>query len=138
MDELRAGIGLRGYAQVNPLHEYQREAYQAFEELMGNVTREIFGRWFRLQVVQQRPPAGAGVSGPMSTGRGPMPGMQAPRQPQGGQLPPGMVPPGGLPPGAEGDRPARPKPFVRDVPKVKPNDPCPCGSGKKYKKCHGR
>jgi preprotein translocase subunit SecA len=129
MDELRAGIGLRGYAQRNPLHEYQQEGYQQFEELMGNVTKEIFERWFRLQVVERAPP---GTRPPMSTGRGHMPGAMPPPGTAGG-------PPPGLPPGATaGDRPAKPQSFKRDVPKVKPNDPCPCGSGKKYKKCHGR
>jgi preprotein translocase subunit SecA len=131
MDELRAGINLRGYAQVNPLHEYQQEAYRLFEEMMENINRELFERWFRLQVVQQRPGAPPGAPPPgigqMTEGRGQLPG-GAP----GG--------PGGMPPGAVagGQRPPKPKPFKREIPKVKPNDPCPCGSGKKYKKCHGR
>ncbi len=133
MDELREGIGLRGYAQVNPLHEYQKEAYASFQDLIGNVNRELLERWFRLQVVQQRPPEAGGV-GRMTTGRGAMPGAMPP--PESGS----EAPPQGLPAAAAaaGGRRVRPQPFRRDQPKVKPNDPCPCGSGKKYKKCHGQ
>ncbi|NUP88236.1 MAG: preprotein translocase subunit SecA, partial [Candidatus Sumerlaeia bacterium] len=60
MDELRQGIGLRGYAQVNPLHEYQKEAFNAFEELLTNINREIFERWFRMQIAVGPPPPPAG------------------------------------------------------------------------------
>jgi preprotein translocase subunit SecA len=107
MEDLREGVGLRGYAQQDPLVEYKKEAYTSFEKLVGLIEAEVVHRIFRIQV-------------------GPMPTM--PRQMQTNidtQDKMGLT--------------ARPAPSSSPAPagQKKPgrNDPCPCGSGKKYKKC---
>ncbi|MBN1475799.1 preprotein translocase subunit SecA [Candidatus Sumerlaeota bacterium] len=140
MDELRQGVGLRGYAQVNPLDEFKKEARQAFDSLMSNLCRQIFERWFRFhpQMPQQAPGAtgpGRALPAGLTTGRA-SPALQraaaaaqAARRQGRPALPEGI---------STGDgKPIRPQSFRRAQPKVKPNDPCPCGSGKKYKKCCG-
>jgi preprotein translocase subunit SecA len=118
MDGLREGIGLRGYAQRDPKVEYQREGYGLFEEMNERVdsqaTEEIF-KFVLPDPVADAAPARAAAP------------MGAPRRP-GSILErrPGAAPPGGAP----GAKPGR-------AGKVGRNDPCPCGSGKKYKKCCG-
>ena len=135
IDELREGIGLRGYGQLDPLVEYQREATNLFEEMMGNVYKEIFEKVFRMTVVQDQANPGSlhlsyvkeeGRQGVADTLRS-----AAPKQPQGQAYSDNGD-------GASGGE-ERPKPvtYRRQQPKVGPNQPCPCGSGKKYKKCHG-
>jgi preprotein translocase subunit SecA len=116
MDALREGIGLRAYGQANPLIEYQKEGYALFEQLKHDVQEETVKF---LYIVQLRPSA----SMPVPPVR---PAYRVTRQ------------------DGDGDRPRsqRAEPAVGPVPvraeKVGRNDPCPCGSGKKYKKCHGR
>jgi len=105
MEDLREGIGLRGYGQRNPLHEYQREGYDMFLDLLRRVRQETLRQVFNLQL-------GAQLSMPM-----------APLQ---------LI----LSRGEEESE--RPKPVRRKGKKVGRNDPCPCGSGKKYKHCCGR
>lgn len=104
-DDLREGIGLRGYAQRDPLVEYKSEAYRMFEKLTNNINFEIARRIFRVQVAKQ-------PTKPVSIqlGRGVMPGAATPTQPPV-------------------------KPMVSGQKRPGRNDPCPCGSGKKYKKC---
>jgi preprotein translocase subunit SecA len=162
IDQLRAGIGLRAYGQKDPLLEYKREAFEMFEELMGNIDADTVRYLFR--VMPARPaqaPAPAKAEAAAATkgsedGGAPATSAPAPRRaPEpaeavvvGGGLAarpvgalrenkPGPSVVGGprasAPPVAE----AVPQTFVRDQPKVGRNDPCPCGSGKKYKKCHG-
>ncbi len=115
MDVLRQGIGLRGYGQRNPIQEYALEGFNLFEEMKADIRFNVAKLLFRVQVEtdqglerNQQRPA----SVEYSTDR-PQPGIG-----QGGE--------GG---------PTRP---VHVDPKVGRNDPCPCGSGKKYKHCHGR
>ena len=146
MDYLKTGIGLRGFGQRDPLVEYKGEAYAAFAELVSTMYEDFLRTILRLEVVvkpapQQAAPAdeipdqlrGARYSGPAEAdgARGariaPQPGAQAPGGPaQGGQ------------PGAGKPLTYRksddPDPYVG----VGRNDPCPCGSGKKFKNCHGR
>ena len=107
MDHLRDGIGLRGYAQVDPLREYQREGYDAFMDLIHRIKADSVGTMFHLQVRphQELPEEAKPQAQPMVFSHG-----------DGG--------------GAQ--------PKERQQKKVGRNDPCPCGSGKKYKKCCGK
>jgi preprotein translocase subunit SecA len=132
LDHLKEGIGLRGYGQRDPKNEYKRESYELFQAMKERIEDTVLKTLFRIEPVTEEqleqlrrrrqrmapPQVAAQPSG-------------APRQfeerPSGQQLPPGMARP-----------PAKPQTFVHDQPKVGRNDPCPCGSGKKYKKCHGR
>jgi len=166
MDHMREGIGLRAYGQRDPLLEYKREAFEMFEELTRSIREETVRNLFRAALVLEpmpgRPPLMGGTPGPY--GAPPempriLPGRPAakpaPRQqevhaevtafgtmaePQeesgASQRPSGRSAappprPGASPPGA------KQAPVVSTEPKVGRNDPCPCGSGKKYKKCHG-
>jgi len=111
MDHLKEGIGLRGYAQQNPLVEYQKEGFAMFEALMATMQEDAVEKIFSVQVtreqdVQQMQPQAAPQRVVMSHG--------------------GAVE-------SEG-----PSPVKREGEKIGRNDPCPCGSGKKYKRCHGK
>jgi preprotein translocase subunit SecA len=126
MDVLRQGIGLRGYGQRNPLQEYASEAFNLFEEMKVNIKLNVAKLLFRVQVqpqqaLERRPQArnittnesdfgAAGFAVPANS--------KQPNNPQNAA-----------------QRPTQP---IRVAEKVGRNDPCPCGSGKKYKHCHGR
>ncbi|MGH7737678.1 MAG: preprotein translocase subunit SecA [Candidatus Tyrphobacter sp.] len=132
MDHLKTGIGLRGYGQKDPRVEYEKEAFEIFELLKGTIADEAIKGVFRV-VVEQGPPDGNLQPPPFVPAGAPqLIPVGAPSQP----LPP---PPGPRPQRMRTNRgdeePA--KPTHRDQPKVGRNDLCPCGSGKKYKKCHG-
>ena len=114
MDHLKEGIGLRGYAQKNPLHEYQKEGYALFEEMIDHVHKDAVQKLYTVQAAREQDLAR----------------LEARRRPQPTQ----MVMSGG---GAQASRPAKAGTLRRDTEKVGRNAPCPCGSGKKYKKCHG-
>jgi preprotein translocase subunit SecA len=148
MDYMRQGIHLRGYAQKDPKQEYKREAFELFSAMLdrikfdtvttvskiqvrsqAEVEREELERQQRLARALQMQHAeavspilvGAGVEdgdGGMGPGAGPPPGSLAGRGPGNAE-------------------PRTAAPFVRQVPKVGRNELCPCGSGKKYKHCHG-
>ncbi len=138
MDHLKGGVQYRAYGQKNPLYEYQREGMKMFEELRGSIARDVTSFLFRLEAVtaeedrmglnrsQTMHGAFDIFSSPVEAQAEPQP-PQAPRQ----QFAEGR----GNGPQAEG--PVRRAPVVRTMPAVGRNDPCPCGSGKKYKKCHG-
>src|SRR3989442_1746703 len=111
MDSLREGIGLRGYGQKDPLIEYKREAFDMFAAMMDQCERDVLEHLFRVQVVQ---------------GEQPPPVQARPRRAPQLRLNRGEDAGGG-----NGDKTVR-----RTGEKVGRNDPCPCGSGKKYKKCH--
>jgi preprotein translocase subunit SecA len=150
MDYMRQGIFLRSYAQKNPKQEYKREAFELFAAMLdrikfdtvttvskvqvrsqAEIEREELERQQRLARALQLQHAEA-VS-PIQTGAV----VEEPAA-RGGN-PPGGAPPGANPfdlDSARGAEPA-PTPFVRPVPKVGRNEMCPCGSGKKYKHCHG-
>ncbi len=115
MDQLRDGIGLRGYGQKDPLLEYKREGFDMFSGMMMRIKSDVTERLFRVQAV-----------------RGEMPEPAAPRPV------PAPAPPQSRFTLNRGEEPAATQPVVRADDKVGRNDPCPCGSGKKYKKCHGR
>ena len=134
MDALREGVYLRGYAQKDPLVEYKTEAYDMFVELMANIKNEVLHNLFRsttnlrafedfLGSLPQFLLREEGPSAP--TAGSDIPPKRA-RQPQ-------------APTGENGDgQVSIDLPVRRNLPKVGRNEPCPCGSGKKYKNCCGR
>ncbi|MEE9443736.1 MAG: preprotein translocase subunit SecA [candidate division Zixibacteria bacterium] len=135
IDELRTGIGLRAYGQRDPLMEYKKEAFALFTALIDNIDRDTVGRVFRLQVQsaeqkQQavRPMPHLVASHADTTGMG-----YASAEQNAGGAESGM----GTSPMAEASERGKQKPIKRTQPKIGRNDPCPCGSGKKYKKCCG-
>ena len=126
MDHLKEGIGLRGYAQQNPLQVYKKEAFELFENLMSQFERDVAEKIFTVQIareqdveqLERRPQpmrlAMSGGGAPVSAAQRPVAGRAAAAG------------------GAAASAPA-----ARAAAKVGRNDPCPCGSGKKFKKCHG-
>jgi preprotein translocase subunit SecA len=124
MDYLRQGIGLRGYAQKNPKQEYKREAFEMFGEMLDQIkfdTISILSR-VRIQSEQdvQRMEAERRQAQAMEFKHAEA------RSLSGGQAE-----------AAGSDAGVTPEPFVREGRKIGRNEPCPCGSGKKYKQCHG-
>ena len=141
MDYLRQGIGLRGYAQKNPKQEYKREAFEMFGEMLDQVkhdTTSILSR-VRIQSEQDiaRMEAERRAARSMEFKHADAPAL-APQAPgPSGAAPMGAPSAGPLPaPAPAGIAPQTP--FVRGERKVGRNEPCPCGSGKKFKQCHGR
>ncbi len=141
MDALREGVHLRAYGQKDPLVEYKNEAYAMFVELMGNIKAEVLNNLFRSSTSLQAFEAFLAAL-PRSTSGQQLPGIpaaQAAAQQQG--VPTGKVSAASLlgEPGSEEDaEQAIDLPVRRTVRKVGRNEPCPCGSGKKYKNCCGR
>jgi len=133
MDGLREGIGLRAYGQRDPIVEYKREAYNLFMDLMDRIYEEIANAMFR----------SATSAGAMEEFFQSLSGMQvhnevsalAAAAAQAAASPQQRPPMGAPPPGMAAPQVAAP--IRRDTPKVGRNDPCPCGSGRKYKKCCG-
>lgn len=133
MEELRRSIGLRSYGQKDPLVEYKGEAFKYFEELMQNVRLQICTGLFRsasnlsafenmLAILSRNAKAVGPTNVPMASAQSASAQVASPVA----EAP------------AEGEELQLPKvPVRRDAPKVGRNDPCPCGSGKKYKNCHG-
>jgi preprotein translocase subunit SecA len=133
LDHLKEGIGLRGYAQKDPLVEFKREAFTLFDDLMDRIDKESVRFLFLIRPAEgpSAPPGGPGAPSPEpSAPRGLAPFSAAEmerrqrRQQQQMQF-------------QAGPAQAEPPKPVRAGAKVGRNDPCPCGSGKKYKKCHG-
>jgi preprotein translocase subunit SecA len=109
MENFKESIGLRAFGQKDPLVEYKNEAFQAFQELLNDIQFEIASMMYRVQITREPPPPAAIANPPASP--------SGPGSPNGG---------GGA------------KAPVGAGAKLGRNDPCWCGSGKKYKKCHGR
>jgi len=141
MDHLRQSVGLRSYAQKNPKQEYKREAFEMFGEMLEQVKHDTISILSRVRIQseqdvqrleQERRKAQAME---FKHAEAPSLSQDAPAaMPASGQeLPPG-VPRTGVGP-AEGPAP---EPFVRSGRKVGRNEACPCGSGKKFKQCHGK
>jgi preprotein translocase subunit SecA len=124
MDYLRQGIHLRGYAQKQPKQEFKREAFLLFTDMLERIKREVIMLLARVRVRSEQEIAEMEAQQRRAAQRA---AMQFQHAEAGGF--------GGAEPEAP---PARPQTVVRDQPKVGRNDPCPCGSGKKYKQCHGR
>ena len=119
LDHLRQGIHLRGYAQKNPKQEYKREAFELFEALLDSVRVEVNRLLMTVQVRAEEVEE------------------TAPRaEVQNVQYQHSDYEDDGAPSGD--DEPPQPVQAIHAAPKVGRNDPCPCGSGKKYKQCHGK
>jgi preprotein translocase subunit SecA len=154
MDHLKEGIGLRGYGQHDPLVEYKRESFDMFEEMMKKFQEETV-RYLYLMQVLERPPegmaGGPGAGGPQ--GQAPDAGVPVLRPGGGNGRPPRQIATSvdeleeafqrkkrrelEQARMAGGGEQKTVQQVVRGAEKVGRNDPCPCGSGKKYKKCHG-
>ncbi len=133
MDFLRDGIGLRGYAGHDPLVEYQREGYDMFSQMIESVKDEALEFIFRAQVIKDERVSSVFAQIPQqmlhpeSARIRDLPKQQAKR-------PRGLAEPKAPPaPSTEAARP-----FKREGRKIGRNEPCPCGSGKKYKRCCGK
>jgi preprotein translocase subunit SecA len=145
LDHLKEGIGLRGYGQRDPLVEYKKESFGLFQAMKERVDEEIVRWLWALRPVLSEdgtpPPAArqarrsraplilSGGEAAGSSAFGAAPAQAQPASPFGA--------PRRQPPPRVGGDDAKPVTVRRDEPKVGRNDPCPCGSGKKYKKCHG-
>jgi preprotein translocase subunit SecA len=121
IDHLKEGIGLRGYGQRDPLTEYKREAFDLFQDMVDRVRGAVLERLFKVQVVRDAPVTMPAMTAwaDLQESRGTLPG-------EAGAAPMAAAPAGARP---------RPAPRTASGEKVGRNDPCPCGSGKKYKKC---
>jgi preprotein translocase subunit SecA len=119
LDHLKQGIGLVGYGQKDPLVEYKKQSFDMFQEMLDRIDTSTIRSLFNLQVVTEEPPEA------LRQRRLPRRSTQmtftGPNQSAA----------------AAGEEAGKVKTVVRDQPKVGRNEPCPCGSGKKYKKCHG-
>jgi preprotein translocase subunit SecA len=147
LDHLKEGIGLRGYGQRDPLVEYKKESFTLFQAMKDRIEEEIVRYLWRLMPVMAEGSAEGGGELPSPVRRPPprRPGPMTLSGPSSAASSPfGAIRGGGGGAAvAEAPRPARTggddvvKTVKREEPKVGRNDPCPCGSGKKYKKCHG-
>jgi preprotein translocase subunit SecA len=140
MEELRRSIGLRSYGQKDPLVEYKSEAYKYFEDLMNNVRLQICTGLFRSTSNLESFENMLALLSRTAQAVGPT---DLPAPNAGGATPPSpsittTVTSNGSPQAQSDQEIVLPKVTIRrETPKVGRNDPCPCGSGKKFKNCHG-
>jgi preprotein translocase subunit SecA len=119
IDHLKQGIGLVGYGQKDPLVEYKKQSFDLFQEMLDRIDRHTIRSLFNLQVVSEQAPEQ-------------LQQRRAPRRPSSLSFTgPNQSA------AAAGEEAGKVKTITRDQPKIGPNKPCPCGSGKKYKKCCG-
>jgi preprotein translocase subunit SecA len=131
MDYLRQGIYLRGYAQVQPKQEFKREAFILFERMLEDVKSEVVQRLARIRIQSQAEVEAMEERQRQEAERRALEFQHAESA--------GVTAAPPLAAAASGEAvPQAHTPTLRDQPKVGRNDPCPCGSGKKYKQCHGR
>jgi preprotein translocase subunit SecA len=152
MDGLKTGIGIRSYGQLDPKVEFKIEGHRMFGEMIWTIREEVTDLLFKVRLKAEEEEHLADRWGGATPT--PPPGAAPPPPPARRAPPPSLAGPAGRPGGAtkapsgfEGARDGRPigsegaaaaaGPIRRDPRKVGRNDPCPCGSGKKYKKCHG-
>jgi len=145
LDHLRQGIHLRGYAQKNPKQEYKREAFDLFSMMLDSVRNEVTRILMTVQIRAQEDAEVGGDDSPVreAVGRGSGPGSATGPSPapvnlvnvryQHAEYEEALAEAN-----SEDEEARKAQPFVRRGEKVGRNDPCPCGSGKKYKQCHGR
>jgi preprotein translocase subunit SecA len=119
MADLREGISLRQMAQKDPLVEYKNEGFQLFDEMLGNIDSTISNRFFKVRVVREDTTHRMPAQEVKEEITDPFIGNQTQKDNRPGQI-------------------AGPRTVKNQIVKVGRNDPCPCGSGKKYKKCHGK
>jgi preprotein translocase subunit SecA len=147
MDELKTGIGMRAYGQRDPLIEYKREGFEMFASLLDRIDQETVELAYKLQPVrpQQDEERLRRLQQRMRTMHEDSTGLatrvaavqEAVAVGAEGEETRGVSRSGAMVKHAEPPRAGKTQPIVREAPKVGRNDPCPCGSGKKYKKCHG-
>jgi preprotein translocase subunit SecA len=118
LDHLKQGIGLVGYGQKDPLVEYKKQSFDLFQEMLDRIDTATIRSLFNLQVVSEQ------AAETLQQRRARRPASLRFTGPNQGAAP-------------AGEEEGKIKTVVRDQPKVGRNEPCPCGSGKKYKKCHG-
>ncbi len=121
MDYLRQGIHLRGYAQKQPMQEYKRESFEMFTALLENIQHEVIRILARVQVKAQED----------------VEAVEA-RQREESEMEYHHDQASAVSGGEGQQQEAQEEPFVREGRKVGRNEACPCGSGKKYKQCHGK
>lgn len=127
LDHLRQGIHLRGYAQKNPKQEYKREAFELFANMLERIKRDVIQILMTVQIrsqddvdaVEPETPSGEAIHRDAASSLGAMDDE-------------------GTPPIAQDENPYSPSKLQAQGKRVGRNEPCPCGSGKKYKHCHGR
>jgi len=129
MDHLRQGIGLRSYAQKNPKQEYKREAFEMFGTMLEQVKHDAISILTRIRVQGEED---LDDSAERQRAAAAMRFQHA----QASAL--GDGPPQGRPQAGAATAAPPAEPFKRETPKVGRNEPCPCGSGKKFKQCHGK
>ncbi|MDX2034446.1 MAG: preprotein translocase subunit SecA [Blastocatellia bacterium] len=117
IDHLKEWIGQVGMAQKDPLVEYKKQSFEMFEQMLDRIDVETVRALYHLQVTVEEPPE-----------------QRLQRRPRRGQI---TFTKANANASMAGDDSGKPRTVVSDQPKVGRNDPCPCGSGKKYKKCHG-
>ncbi|WP_144393687.1 preprotein translocase subunit SecA [Pleionea sediminis] len=126
MDHLRQGIHLRGYAQKNPKQEYKREAFELFTEMLDSIKHEVVSILSKVQVRSEEDAAAVEEQRRREAEAKRLNFQHQQANAMGQET-------------SSNDQSQQPAtPFVREGVKVGRNDPCPCGSGKKYKQCHGR
>ncbi|MFW5443879.1 MAG: preprotein translocase subunit SecA [Methylococcaceae bacterium] len=125
MDSLRQGIHFRGYAQKDPKQEYKRESFDMFTNLLDHIKYEVIGILAKVQVAEEEDVDAIDEQ------------RQAPKEMHYEHAEANPVAEAAEPQVVDNAEPAE-QPFVRGGKKVGRNDPCPCGSGKKYKQCHGK
>jgi len=151
LDHLKEGIGLRGYGQRDPLVEYKKESYGLFQDMKARIEEEIVRYLFWLRPVTmddrgEQAEAPAALRARPAAPRRPAPSQITLNNPGASAVPAyaGAARSNQAAAQAQTPTPARTggddviKTIRREEPKVGRNDPCPCGSGKKYKKCHGQ
>lgn len=136
IDHLRDGINLRAYAQKDPLIEYKKEAFATFEETNRLIKSDALEKLFKVQIRHEYVQQAEQAQDVDEVGEEALEGLMS-RRPQrmsmSHESAQGFAGQAAPPAPAA----ARPQPLQHQGPKVGRNDPCPCGSGKKYKKCHG-
>jgi len=146
MDYLRQGIHLRGYAQKDPKQEYKREAFVMFNDMLSRYKHDVIALLARVRiqseeevraVEEQRRRQAEALEQKMSLQHEAAPAVDAPSEAAESDFGAEEPAAGGRRLEAAAAAVPRPAQVVRDMPKVGRNDPCPCGSGKKFKHCHG-
>ena len=140
MDHLKEGIGLRGYAQRDPLVEYKRESFDMFEAMMQRFQEDTVRYLFHMQIVEA--PSVSAAAAPSGDGQPPLATSSRRRaatsvddlEAQFERRKKRELEQARLAGATNGNKPQQ---VVRGAAKIGRNDPCPCGSGKKYKKCCG-
>ena len=125
MDQLRQGIHLRGYAQKNPKQEYKRESFELFGEMLERIKHEVVSILCRVQVQSEDDVAAIEAQRRQQQHAGEMEFQHAQANAMSGDE-------------QDAEEATAAAPYVREGRKVGRNEPCPCGSGKKYKQCHGK